>query len=135
MERQCGECAACCISSSIQAINKQRNCWCPNLYEKGYGCRIYERKPETCTKYNCAWLLGVVGEEEDRPDKLGLIVDNVGVIENTIVVKPTSPGKESTPEGIEFINNTSKKLGIPIIVIEYDQVGINRVVGRGLADE
>ncbi len=39
------------------------------------GCAAYETRPDDCRIYACAWLSGW-GEEDDRPDKLGIVFDD-----------------------------------------------------------
>ena len=42
----------------------------------GGGCGIYARRPGICRAYRCLWLQGEL-EAEDRPDRLGAVVDRV----------------------------------------------------------
>jgi Fe-S-cluster containining protein len=40
------------------------------------GCGIYEKRPQTCRDFHCAWLRGAVaGDESLRPDSLGVLLD------------------------------------------------------------
>jgi gamma-glutamylcyclotransferase (GGCT)/AIG2-like uncharacterized protein YtfP len=40
------------------------------------GCGIYATRPAVCRGYRCMWLQGGL-EEEDRPDRLGAVIDAV----------------------------------------------------------
>jgi hypothetical protein len=43
---------------------------------KGGGCGIYATRPRICRAYRCLWLQGQL-EPEDRPDRLGAVLDLV----------------------------------------------------------
>lgn len=40
------------------------------------GCRVHPQRPSVCRAYRCAWLGGAFGPE-DRPDRLGALLDLV----------------------------------------------------------
>jgi len=42
------------------------------------GCRIHATRPAICRAYRCLWLQGGLAEE-DRPDRLGAVLDLVAV--------------------------------------------------------
>jgi hypothetical protein len=58
--KECGECTACCdgwlISNSYG--NKFGN-GIPCLFLCDKKCSIYNTRPETCSKYQCAWSQGL----------------------------------------------------------------------------
>ena len=68
---ECGECTACCTLLPIEPIDKPVNTLCE--YCNGYGCRIYDTKPQTCTEFECAYLQADGVPEALRPDKCGII--------------------------------------------------------------
>lgn len=72
-QRACGECTACCTVYYIDGLWPESPRWeaCPHA--RG-GCGIYPRRPESCRVFRCMWLDGW-GEEADRPDRLGLVLD------------------------------------------------------------
>jgi Fe-S-cluster containining protein len=76
--RACGECTACCTVYYIDGLWPESPRWeaCqharPGAPEGG--CGIYARRPASCKVYRCMWLDGW-GEEADRPDRLGLVLD------------------------------------------------------------
>lgn len=70
--RKCGDCQACCTALTIHAITKPAQTRCPN--QCAAGCAIYKERPSECSTYLCMWRQGW-GEEDDRPDKLGAVLD------------------------------------------------------------
>ena len=71
--RSCGECTACCKTHWIESLKKPSGKWCGNC-TPGKGCTIYATRPGECVEYTCAWLDGV-GTEDQRPDKVGVVID------------------------------------------------------------
>jgi hypothetical protein len=57
---------------NIVALEKPRQTRCPN--QCAAGCAIYQTRPTECAEYLCLWRQGW-GEEDQRPDKLGAIID------------------------------------------------------------
>jgi len=76
--RDCGDCRVCCRLPDIPELNKPVNTWCrhADLDRPGGGCTIYDKRPSTCREYECAWLSGL-GDEQDRPDRLGVMYQPV----------------------------------------------------------
>lgn len=70
--RKCGDCQECCKAPLINDPELQKPAWqkCQHLCSKG--CGIYEKRPQTCRKYECAFLSGHIPAKY-RPDKLGII--------------------------------------------------------------
>lgn len=73
--RVCGGCTACCKSMPIRELNKSIGVWCRHC-DVGVGCRAYADRPSSCRDFRCQWLMGV-GEDIDRPDRVGIILDYV----------------------------------------------------------
>jgi len=98
--RVCGPCSACCGVIAVHAIQKPQWEECP--HQSG-GCAIYHRQPKPCQKYRCAWLSGELAEEE-RPDLIGVIVDD-GLSplfkplwgDRALCVRETSTGSSKSP--------------------------------------
>jgi hypothetical protein len=76
--RQCGACTACCFTHAVTAIGKRSREWCPHC-EIGVGCSIYLDRPEQCRGFSCLWLRGGWGDEQDRPDRLKVVVGGIAV--------------------------------------------------------
>lgn len=149
MSRSCGECVACCVYYNIDEVSFKKKAFtpCQKLAEqpdmeeeptKGRytsttdkNCTIHdsEEKPAVCNDFNCYWLLGN-GDEEDRPDKIGIVIDRSKKIENAHEAKALWRGAEDTPEAIEMIERMSRDLGTPIIVLPFGELKIKRIVGR-----
>lgn len=93
--RSCGDCTACCTRLVIPELDKPfgQPCQCLRRSPDPPGCRIYERRPETCSGYSCLWLAEGSPEilrrlskgqrrrfqpqlqDDDRPDRLGVLFD------------------------------------------------------------
>ncbi len=97
-------------------------------------CTIYKDRPGCCSNYYCAWVKGY-GAENDRPDKSGILFDTIstsGHIENSIIAKPLWLGADEEDVGIEAINHMSKDLDVPVLVVQFSEFRLLRVVGRGV---
>ena len=75
-EQFCGTCYACCVYLDIKELNKWGGQHCNHLNgvdcpEKR--CSIYQRRPEACSSYRCAWLQGCF-DEDLRPNACGVLV-------------------------------------------------------------
>lgn len=73
--RSCGECSACCTVLGVVDLEPPKPDYtrCVDCRPSG-GCARYDTRPPTCAGYVCGWLHGW-GADEDRPDKLGLILE------------------------------------------------------------
>ena len=92
--RTCGACTACCTALGVTDLPVPKPDWTPCKHLCGAGCGVYARRPGSCREYQCLWR-GGVGDENERPDVLGLIFepweppdgDDLGTI-----VRETIPG-------------------------------------------
>lgn len=129
--RECGTCQACCTYLPVSAIGKPALTPCPNLGEcDGGNCTIYDTRPEACSGYSCMWLYGY-GAEEDRPDRCGVLIDNLLPIANAIQAKPIRAGAGSSDAGNAAIYRMSRQRNQPALVAEFPETRMVRVVGRG----
>src|SRR5690348_14303607 len=55
--RQCGSCNCCCDILEVTAVEKPVNELC-KYWETAKGCTIYDRRPQMCRSFTCAWLQG-----------------------------------------------------------------------------
>jgi hypothetical protein len=69
--RHCGECKVCCTVMAVTEIEKPLRTDCKHLCE--IGCGIYSERPESCQTFECMWLQGHIGNEDQRPEKLGVM--------------------------------------------------------------
>jgi len=145
--RECGECIVCCVYPRINdpELTKRGMQHCPNLTLPGeevensvfytgatnHNCKIHSTRPKMCRDYRCVWLLGH-GHKNDRPDKSLMLFDNSSGIENTIQAKPLKDNQENSKEGMRAVENMSKSLNLPVIVVNFYERKIQRIVGRGL---
>lgn len=70
--RQCGSCNACCDILEVAAVDKPVNQLCRH-WQDGTGCTIYDRRPQMCRSFTCAWLQGHL-DDDWFPEKAGLVV-------------------------------------------------------------
>lgn len=75
-ERRCGECTACCVhlpiaAGLVSAEAKPAGTPCGELCEQG--CGSYDRRPNFCRAFRCAWHKHEHWPTEWRPQESGLI--------------------------------------------------------------
>lgn len=70
--RQCGSWNACCDILEVAAVDKPVNQLCRH-WQAGTGCTIYERRPQMCRSFVCAWLQGHL-DDDWFPAKSGIVV-------------------------------------------------------------
>jgi hypothetical protein len=73
--RECGACSLCCTLLRVDELAKLGGTPCVHQRAAG-GCGIYARRPGVCRAYRCLWLDGGL-RTEDRPDRLGAVLDLV----------------------------------------------------------
>lgn len=80
----CGDCYGCCKVLAIDDLGdevKPVNQLCAHFC-KGVGCAIYEKRPPSCSRYQCLWLeskeAGREADIEFRPDRCGVLIDGLG---------------------------------------------------------
>lgn len=143
--RDCGTCIACCVYYNIKTpqLHKEAFSPCTKLKtpplmqdepEPGRyttegcdNCTVHkdDKRPKVCDDFNCYWLLGH-GDEEDRPDKSGMIIDRSKRITNAHEAKPLWNGAGSE----EMLTRMSQSVGTPLIVLSWGEMKIDRIVGR-----
>ncbi len=97
-------------------------------------CTIVDSRPSVCKGYKCAWLLGY-GQDKDRPDRSGVIVDDVsqqGPIGNALIAKPLWFGADEEQAGGTAIKNISRDSNKPLLVLQFSEFKLLRIVGRGV---
>lgn len=103
--RSCGSCRACCSALGIGRspgeellglIPVESDSGSPCPHECIHGCQIYGRHPISCQLYACWWRRGW-SEEEDRPDRLGVIVDDSANDETLEIGEPLCIASEVRP--------------------------------------
>src|SRR5437016_626965 len=72
-DRSCGPCTACCRLLPVFELRKRHHESC--LYLCVNGCGIYTHRPPRCASYQCEWLAGRFGgDEQQRPDRIGVML-------------------------------------------------------------
>ncbi len=93
-QRKCGECRACCTAIAVKELRKPFMAHCEHECDKG--CAIYKTKPDSCSGYECGWLLGM-GHIEDRPDRIGGVIhhetDEHGLWVQVHLLRKVNPGE------------------------------------------
>lgn len=112
--RDCGSCTACCHSLVIEELAKPAFSKC--AHDCGGGCGVYESRPQSCRDFRCLWLDGHL-EENDRPDKLGVIFttthdEQVGVHPLIVEARPQGADSDTVRDAIDRLTHKS-----PVLVI------------------
>lgn len=68
--RSCDGCNLCCEILEVEEIAKDSWQKCTHMCSSG--CDIYERKPQACSDWECAWLKGAVRYDQ-KPEKSGVV--------------------------------------------------------------
>jgi len=147
--RDCGKCIVCCVYQRIDSpeFKKDAMVHCPHLelsepIKRGrlqytgascLNCKAHgtDKRPKACVDYNCLWKNGF-GNEEDRPDISLMLFDRSKGIENSIEAKPLKDRQEITIQGRQTIDRMSVSTKHPVIVLNFYERRIQRIVGRGL---
>jgi hypothetical protein len=119
-ERACGECTACCKAIGVVELGKLS--WQDCRHRTWRGCRRYRKRPLTCRQYACLWLLGL-GNEGDRPDKLGVIF-STDVVRDSLSLNAWQviPGSMTQPRVMQLLRAAARHTGLrsPNIIAEKD---------------
>jgi len=106
-KRLCGSCSACCHTHSVFGENLKiltRSFETCEHCITNTGCAIYSSRPSSCRTYKCMWLQGF-GEDEHRPDKLGLVID-IFITEtgqNILILWETEPKNMESPKAQQYL--------------------------------
>lgn len=78
LPRRCGPCSACCTVIAVPELQKPADEPCRHLCASG--CGIHPDRPESCQRFECQWLRGVLEVDGTtdpglRPDVCGVILD------------------------------------------------------------
>ena len=91
-ERACGACSLCCTVLRVDELAKPGGTPCPKLRPDDPRCGVHASRPSICRRYRCLWLQGGL-EEEDRPDRLGAVLDLLTEAGQTyLAVREARPG-------------------------------------------
>lgn len=86
---RCGECTRCCFAFPVVELSKPALAVCKHATVDG--CSIYEERPESCRKCECAYIQMPWEVPLDlRPDRCGVIFERSGGTMVGTVVGPIS---------------------------------------------
>lgn len=71
---ECGGCTACCELLEIRETNSPVGKMCRYCVDR---CTIYERRPDECRNFNCAWKLDGRAHKTMRPDLVHIMFENL----------------------------------------------------------
>jgi len=70
--RECGGCTQCCYLVGVPELEKSDSEQCLHC-DEGWGCAVYEKRPQSCQDFNCLWLTEFIPEHL-KPDKIKTVV-------------------------------------------------------------
>ena len=130
VQRQCGDCQACCTLFEIEEVNTPERQPCQHQCKQG--CAIYSERPERCQAYRCRWLQGDPSlKRRDRPDRLGVIFDEHSALGEVleglkyVVAHEVRPGAFSAKRAARWLHG----LGADRIVVQVGFSGKRQVTG------
>ncbi len=112
--RACGECAACCELPAVPSLGKPACSPCPR--SSPAGCTTYDDRPAECRAYRCLWLDDALGDEADRPDRLGLMFDLPSLVQDhpdyqgvhVICAREVRPGARDEPRAAALLTRLAR---------------------------
>lgn len=109
MDRSCENCTACCILCYVPELDKGEGKKCEHCDK---GCAIYESRPESCRKYDCAWKKGELPDYM-RPDKCGVMIEVYPLMVAVIL----APGHtlQNLSNNVLLVLDEYAKAGKPVI--------------------
>ena len=101
--RTCGDCSLCCTVLRVDPLRKLGGIDCVHQQPSAPCCQIHPKRPPICRAYSCLWLGGAL-DEEDRPDKLGAVLDIVSSGPTTqLEIREATPGAFARNERLQEI--------------------------------
>ena len=118
--RRCGACSLCCSVLRVDELAKLGGRPCLHQ-QPGGGCAVHAARPSVCRAYRCAWLGGAFGEE-DRPDRLGAVLDLVARGQSIhLVVRQADPRARDRSERLRAIIAETRR-SMPVEIRDVDDV-------------
>jgi hypothetical protein len=133
LRRDCGECTLCCRLTEVPELRKPVNKWCQLCTAKG--CSVYETRPQSCRSFYCFWMLSLDVPDELRPDKCGILFEEVPG-ENILIllVDPDRPNAWRSEEIIRY-TDTKVAQGVALVVAVPDSPVKPMIVPAGRTKE
>ncbi len=132
--RSCGGCTACCKTHAVREVKKDVGQWCRHC-DRGIGCRVYTERPPGCVDFKCQYLQGV-GEPNERPDKVGFVLDcqefgNLGAV--TIIYEYKAGAFKSSPIVRSWIASHAEHRS-PLLMIPLDGTPVLHALSESVRD-
>jgi hypothetical protein len=104
----------CCTVLRVDEIGKLAGTPCVKLAAGG-GCGIHATRPKICRAYRCAWLEGRF-REDDRPDRLGAVVDFSprGASFDLVIIEALPGAFDASPRLQEIANSHRESMPVRI---------------------
>lgn len=106
----------------IPSMGKPVDTWCDHADPTSdhRGCTDYENRPAGCRAFSCGWLRGM-GDEEDRPDKLGVMFQPVTHDElgEALAFVEAEPGALSKPRAQWYLSQAFAQAPGRIFIRRY----------------
>ena len=100
----------------------------PCKHQGSGGCAIYDTRPGPCAQYSCMWLLGW-GADEDRPDRLGLLLEVNAREPDICFVNETRTGAVREPRASALL--LAVRAQVPVVIVETFGGGEERLFMPG----
>jgi len=112
--RECGDCTICCTWLIGESYGHSFGCGKSCKFLDGNKCGIYEKRPDVCKKYQCAWSQHLIPYEM-RPDKCGIIISvesksNKNFLKAVIFQKNNQTGRY-----VSYLNYWAEKMNTEVI--------------------
>ncbi|WP_054157103.1 hypothetical protein [Rhizobium sp. AAP43] len=124
-DRECGECALCCILPDIDVLDKPANIRCGHCLSGG-GCDAYDARPATCRDFFCLWRTDESLSEEWEPSRAHMMLYEQGP-QLTVLVDPAFPDAWRQPPYAEALQARAAALktrGGYVVVFVGDAVTV-----------
>ncbi len=140
LTRDCGDCNVCCTIMPVPQLQKPAGVECKDWDKDrvGGGCKVYATRPQVCRQWACVWRSGSnLLEPEDRPDRLGIMLDTMRQIPgkpfvDAILVYETRPG--GFQEAMPTIRKLALKRAVVVMADPRELIGPQDRVDRFLRD-
>ena len=105
----CGRCSLCCTLCSVVDINKPHDVACEHCADV---CSIYEKRPQGCRDFKCAYVQMKVVNIAMRPDNCGVVFEKMS---DTKVLGMIDPERDKYPH-VKGQIEAFKKAGYEVIM-------------------
>jgi len=111
---ECGNCTYCCKFLEIKETSSKTGEYCKYCIPE-VGCKIYNKRPESCKIFECCWKQMKVSAEELRPDRCNMLFEKWS--DKVIVGATDKKMSELIMKQINYFNGE----GISIVILDHLQ--------------